>query len=47
MKAKRLLDSGCVGYLESIVDISLEQHSKPEDVLVVQEFHEVFPEDLP
>ena len=47
MKAKRLLDSGCVGYLASVVDTSLEQHSKPEDVPVVQEFLEVFPEDLP
>ena len=47
MKAKRLLDSGCVGYLASVVDTSLERHSKPEDVPVVQEFLEVFPEDLP
>ena len=30
-----------------MVDTSLEQHSKPEDVPVVQEFLEVFPEDLP
>ena len=42
-----MLDSGCVGYLASVVDTSLEQHSKPEDVPVVQEFLEVFPEDLP
>ena len=47
MKAKRLLDSGCVGYLASMVDTSLERHLKPEDVLVVQEFLEVFPKDLP
>ena len=45
MKAKRLLDSGYVGYLASVVDTSLEQHSKPEDVPVVQEFLEVFQED--
>ena len=47
MKAKRLLDSGCVRYLASTVDTSLERHSKPEDVLMVQEFLEVFPEYLP
>ena len=47
IKAKKLLDSGCIGYLASVVDISLEQHSEPEDVLVVQEFLEVFLEDLP
>ena len=46
MKAKRLIDSGCVGYLTSVVDTSLERHSKPEDVPVVQEFLEVFPKDL-
>ena len=47
MKAKRLLDSGCVGYLASTVDTILEQHSKLEDVPVVREFLEVFLEDLP
>ena len=42
LKAKRLLDSGYVGYLASVVDASLEQHSKPKNVLMVQEFLEVF-----
>ena len=47
MKAKRLLDICCVGYLASMVDRSLEQHSKLEDVPMVQEFLKVFPKDLP
>ena len=47
MKARRLLDSGCVGYLACVVDMQVEQKLRPEDVPVVQEFLEVFPEDLP
>ena len=47
MKAKRLLDSGCIGYLASVIDTELEQTSKPQDVPVVREFLKVFPEDLP
>ena len=47
MKARRLLDSGCIGYLASVVDTHVEQCLKPEDVPVVREFLEVFPEDLP
>ena len=35
MKAKRLLNSGCIGFLASVMDASLEQSIKPEDVLVV------------
>ena len=47
MKAKRLLDSGCIGYLARVIDTDLEQTSKPQDVPVVREFLKVFPEDLP
>ena len=47
MKARRLLDSGCICYLASVVDTQVEQCLKSEDVLAVQEFLEVFPEDLP
>ncbi|XP_062091879.1 uncharacterized protein LOC133797823, partial [Humulus lupulus] len=47
MKARRLLESGCVGYLASVVDTYKEQKLKPEDVPVVRDFLEVFPEDLP
>ena len=46
MKAQRLLDKGCTGYLASDVDVSVEQKLKPEDVSVVQDFLDVFPEDL-
>ena len=42
-KVRRLLNSGCIGYLASVVDTSLEQQLKPEDVLVVQNFLDVFP----
>ena len=35
MKAKRLLDSGCVGYLASMVQTCLKQYSKPKDVPAV------------
>ncbi|XP_062073030.1 uncharacterized protein LOC133777449 [Humulus lupulus] len=47
MKARRLLESGCMSYLASVVDSYKEQNLKPEDVLVVRDFLEVFPEDLP
>ncbi|XP_062076047.1 uncharacterized protein LOC133780193 [Humulus lupulus] len=47
MKARRLLKSGCMGYLASVVDTYKEQKLKPEDVPVVRDFLEVFPEDLP
>ena len=47
MKARRLLNSGCIGYLASVVDTSLEQQLKPEDVLVVPNFLDIFLDDLP
>ena len=47
MNAKRLLDSGCTSYLTSIVNLSVEKKLKTEDVLVVQDFLELFPEELP
>ena len=47
MKARRLLSSGCIGYLASIVDTSPKQKLRPEDVPIVKEFLEVFPDDLP
>ena len=42
MKARRLLDSGCIGYLASVVHTQVEQCLKPKNVPVVQEFLEVF-----
>ena len=47
MKAQRLLERGCTGYLASVVDVSVEQKLKPKDVPVVQDFLEVFPKNLP
>ena len=46
MKAQSLLERGCTGYLASVVDVSVEQKLKPEDVPVVQDFLNVFPKDL-
>ena len=47
IKARRLLNSGCMGYLASMVDTSLEQQLKPKDVPVVRNFLDIFPDDLP
>ena len=46
IKDQRLLERGCIGYLASVVDVSVEQKLKPKDVPVVQNFLDVFPEDL-
>ncbi|KAI3470676.1 hypothetical protein Pfo_027339 [Paulownia fortunei] len=43
---KIILNKGCVGYLASVLDTSVETQLKPENVDVVQEFVEVFPDDL-
>ena len=47
MKASKLLRNWCIGYLASVVDVLIEQKVKPEDVHVVNEFVDLFPEDLP
>ncbi|CAL2257385.1 unnamed protein product [Prunus armeniaca] len=44
--AKRLLRKGCLGYLAHVIDTK-DKGLKLEDVPVVQEFSDVFPEDLP
>ncbi|KAJ4968492.1 hypothetical protein NE237_015193 [Protea cynaroides] len=46
LKAKRCLKKGGVGHLVSVVDITAEV-PKMEDLDVVREFPDVFPEDLP
>ncbi|KAL5538416.1 hypothetical protein UlMin_046127 [Ulmus minor] len=46
LKAKKMLSNGCVGYLTHIVDTTVDATLKPEDVHVVKNFLEVFPEDL-
>ena len=47
LQARRLLDSGCQGYLANIVDQRKERESGPEDMPVVREYLSVFPDDLP
>ena len=47
LQAKKLIDSGCRGYLANIVDTTKERESVPSDVPIVREYLTVFPEDLP
>ena len=47
MKARRMLLSGCQGFLATVVDTTQVEKSKPEDIVVVREFLDVFPEELP
>ena len=47
MEAKKLLSSGCEGYLVHIVDTTKTDKLQPKDVPIVQDFLEVFPEELP
>ncbi|KAL5567714.1 hypothetical protein UlMin_024289 [Ulmus minor] len=47
LKAKKMLSNGCVGYLAHIVDTTVDATLKLEDVHVVKNFLEFFPEDLP
>ncbi|XP_060959262.1 uncharacterized protein LOC133030512 [Cannabis sativa] len=47
LKAKDLLRSECVGFLAVVVDFSKPVLLGPEEVKVVKEFLDVFPEELP
>ncbi|XP_060974274.1 uncharacterized protein LOC133039400 [Cannabis sativa] len=47
LKARDLLRSGCVGFLAVVVDSSKPVLLGPEEVKVVKEFLDVFPEELP
>ncbi|KAL5538583.1 hypothetical protein UlMin_045492 [Ulmus minor] len=47
MRARKLLLSGCQGYLATVVDTTHEEKLKPEKIAVVQEFLDVFPVELP
>ena len=46
LRAKHLVRKGCQGYLAHVVDTRKEV-LKLDDILVVREFPNVFPEDLP
>ena len=37
----------CAGYLASVIDITKAAKSEPQDIPVVRDFIDVFPEDLP
>ncbi|KAL5545744.1 hypothetical protein UlMin_005431 [Ulmus minor] len=47
MKARKWLDSGCTGYLAAVVDTTKKAKVKLNEVPVVKEFVDVFPEELP
>jgi hypothetical protein len=46
VRANRLLRKGCRGFLASVVDLQ-KKELEIEDIPVVREFTDVFPEDLP
>ena len=46
LRAKRLLRKGCQGYLAHVVDTRKEV-LKLDDIPIIKEFPDVFPEDLP
>ena len=47
MRAKKLLASGCIGLVASIVYKTKEMKLEPIDVPIVQNFVEIFPKELP
>ena len=47
MKAMKMINKSCIAYLACVVDTTIEQKSKPEDITVVTEFLDVFPKGLP
>ena len=47
LTAHQMLAKGCAGFLEYIVNAEEEKGLKQEDVRVVCEYPEVFPEELP
>nr|GEW63593.1 hypothetical protein [Tanacetum cinerariifolium] len=46
MKARRYLSRGCHAFMAHVIDTSFEKKDV-EDVLIINEFLDVFPEDLP
>nr|XP_017217284.1 PREDICTED: uncharacterized protein LOC108194857 [Daucus carota subsp. sativus] len=47
IQARRMLQDGCVGYFGNVLGTNLVVGNKPEEIPVVKEFLEVFPEELP
>ncbi|XP_060972510.1 uncharacterized protein LOC133038394 [Cannabis sativa] len=47
MSARELLHGGCLGFLAVVVDTTRPDTIRPEDIRVVREFLDVFPEELP
>ncbi|XP_042467063.1 uncharacterized protein LOC122050201 [Zingiber officinale] len=47
LKAQKMLDSGYTGFLAHVIDINQKREVKPEDVKVVCNYPEVFPDELP
>ncbi|KAL5541879.1 hypothetical protein UlMin_009589 [Ulmus minor] len=47
MRARKMLLSGCQGFLATVVDTTHVEKSGPENIAVVREFTNVFPEELP
>ena len=47
LKAQRMMEKGCQAFLASITNVERETPLKVGDVRVIQEFPEVFPDDLP
>ena len=46
-RARRYLQQSCVGYVASIMDTRDTGKSTVDDLLIVGEYPDVFPEDLP
>ncbi|XP_042432594.1 uncharacterized protein LOC122019163 [Zingiber officinale] len=47
MQAQRLLSQGCRGYLLSMIKIDQDTTTQLSDISIVQEYPDVFPEELP
>ena len=47
LKARELLQQGCVGYLAHVVDTNRTETSGPGETRVVCDFADVFPDELP
>lgn len=47
LEAKKMLTSGCMGFLANIVDKNQERNLKPKSVVIVRNFVDVFPEYIP